>query len=414
LAGTEVTWLELARQMLDDPEDPEYTEGVVATLEMLDANRQIHTARLGENRLGPAHAAVLAPALNGGSGLSRLLVDGNQFGAEGASALAAAIGSASAHIIELDLALNDLGDDGCIAIGKALVTSPSVTILSLEGNAIGAAGGEALKEAMAVNTQLERLVMRLNKLASAGVSAIAEGLSANAESGLLSVDFFGNSVGDSAVVALGAALQQPGVQLQELGLAKNNIGNDGAVALAEALQSRGGALPLRTLVLAANSIGDKGAAALLAAVKANAFLTTLDVRQHSTPSMKNLMKQVRQTPFLSHVYIKTITLPRQARDKHRGNSTKRPASSQVKPELACNAVLEQATGWESAADRVAVYKLVTQGQKQVEEIAKNWKPSVYRLGPTKPQPQSLGTTTLQASSLQRETTPHGAAQQQRF
>ena len=45
-----MTWLELARQMLDDPEDPEYTEGVVATLEMLDANRQIHTARLGENR----------------------------------------------------------------------------------------------------------------------------------------------------------------------------------------------------------------------------------------------------------------------------------------------------------------------------------------------------------------------------
>ena len=90
-----MTGLELARQMLDDPEDPEYTEGVVATLEMLDANRQIHTARLGENRLGPAHAAVLAPALNGGSGLSRLLVDGNQFGAEGASALAAAIGSAT-------------------------------------------------------------------------------------------------------------------------------------------------------------------------------------------------------------------------------------------------------------------------------------------------------------------------------
>ena len=44
--------------MLDDPENPDNTEGVVATVEMLDANRQIHTVRLAENRLGPAHASV--------------------------------------------------------------------------------------------------------------------------------------------------------------------------------------------------------------------------------------------------------------------------------------------------------------------------------------------------------------------
>jgi hypothetical protein len=32
--------------------------------------------------------------------------------------------------------------------------------------------------------------------------------------------------------------------------------------------------------------------------------------------------RLRKTAFLSHLYIKTIILPRQARDKHRENSKK--------------------------------------------------------------------------------------------
>ena len=285
-----MTWLELARQMLDDPDDPSYTEGVLATVEMLDANRQIHTVRLAENRLGPAHAAVLAPSLNGGSGLSKLLVDGNQFGADGAALLAAAVGSATSHITELDLASNNVGTEGAISIAKGLVTSPTLTILSLEGNDIGSDCADAVKQALAANKRLERLVMRSNKLGTVGATAIAQGLSENPDSGMLSLDLFSNAVGDGAVVALASALQSPGVQLQELGLAKNNIGDDGAAALAQALESGGGALPLRTLVLASNSIGDRGAAALLAAVKANAFITTLDVRVHSSTGMKNLVR----------------------------------------------------------------------------------------------------------------------------
>jgi Ran GTPase-activating protein (RanGAP) involved in mRNA processing and transport len=288
-----VTWLELARQMLDDPEDPNYTEGIVAIVEMLDANRQIHTVRLAENRLQESHATALAPSMNGGSGLSKLLLDGNQFGPDGAAILADAVGSETSHITELDLASNGIGTEGAIAVAKALVTSPSVTILSLEGNDIGADCGEAMREALAANKQLERLVMRSNPLGSFAVAAIAEGLSQNAESGMLSIDLFSNAVGDSAVVALASALQTPGVQLQELGLGKNNIGDEGASALAKALMSRGGALPLRTLVLASNSIGDDGAAALLAAVKANAFITTLDVRMHSSAGMKNLVRRSR-------------------------------------------------------------------------------------------------------------------------
>lgn len=287
-----MTWLELARQMLDDPEDPERTDGIQAAVEMLDANRQVHTVRLGENRLGPAQAAALAPVINGGSGLARLLVDGNEFGPDGATSFAAALGSPSAHITELDLASNGIGDAGASAIGKALVKSPSLVMLSLEGNKIGADGCDTFVDGLMANTKLERLNFRLNLLGSAGVTAIAEGIAANPESALLSLDLFGNSVGDSGAVALASALQQPGVQLQELGLGKNNLGDETATAFAHALMANGGTLPLRTLVLAANSIGDTGAQALLNAVKANVFLTTMDVRQHSSTGMKNLVSEI--------------------------------------------------------------------------------------------------------------------------
>ena len=283
--GTQVTWLELARQMLTDPEhrweDPEYnaeaTEGIEAVADMLDANRQINTVRLGENHLGPAHASVIAPALRGKSGLTVLLLDKNEIGAIGAKSLADALGASESHVTELDLASNSLGDEGAAAVGAALATSPSVAIISLEGNSIGPDGvSPSFHSALKINTQLERLVLRSNQVGSAGAVAMAGGLAENPASGLLSMDMFANGLEDDAAEALAAALRAPGVQLQELGLAKNKLGDEGATALAKALESNA-ALPLRTLILAGNQIGDIGAAALLAALKANTMLTTLDV-----------------------------------------------------------------------------------------------------------------------------------------
>jgi hypothetical protein len=43
-------------------------------------------------------------------------------------------------------------------------------------------------------------------------------------------------------------------------------------------------------------------------------------------SHSNALRKVRKRHFLSHLYIKCIILPRQARDKHRENSKKVPFS----------------------------------------------------------------------------------------
>ena len=369
LEGAQVTWLELARQMLvvtDGERDSQDTEGIRATAELLDANRQVNTIRLGENRLGPAHAAALAPALNGKSGLAKLLLDKNQLGAEGAAFLAEALASPTAHATELDLASNALGDEGAAAIGAALLTAPSLVILSLEDNGIGADGvAPSFGDALKVNSQLERLVLRLNSIGNSGAAAIAEGLAGNPASALLSIDLFGNDLGDSAAEAFASALRVPGVQIQELGLAKNEIGDDGAVALSAALQSNL-ALPLRTLVLAGNHIGSIGSKALLKALQSNTMLTTLDVRQHNSPEMKELLKQ-------------------------------------IKPELACNAALAQSPNWYEDNNQRAMRTLLMDGADKVDAIAAAWKPSVYRLGPSKPLPlDEVDACVAKAMRLQKD------------
>jgi hypothetical protein len=49
----------------------------------------------------------------------------------------------------------------------------------------------------------------------------------------------------------------------------------------------------------------------------------LQAREEVTPSLLLIILPLLKTAFLSHLYIKPIILPRQARDKHRENSKKR-------------------------------------------------------------------------------------------
>ena len=59
--------------------------------------------------------------------------------------------------------------------------------------------------------------------------------------------------------------------------------------------------------------------------------------------------------------------------------------SQAKPELQCNAVLAQSPDWYATIGRAALKSLLSEGVKKVAEVAQNWRPPVYRLGPTKPE-----------------------------
>ncbi|KAG0028721.1 hypothetical protein BGZ82_008269 [Podila clonocystis] len=96
---------------------------------------------------------------------------------------------------------------GETALGKALKTSSTLTILYLQNNSIGDNGAQRLSEALKTNSTLTTL------------------------------DLWGNSIGDSRVLEPSDALKTNSA-LTTLGLACNLIGDNGALVLAQEFLQR--------------------------------------------------------------------------------------------------------------------------------------------------------------------------------
>ena len=78
-----------------------------------------------------------------------------------------------------NLGLNDIGDEGVIAISEALKTNSTLTELGLESysestNKIGPAGAQALADMLQVNSALTSLYLQNNNIGDEGGKAIAE------------------------------------------------------------------------------------------------------------------------------------------------------------------------------------------------------------------------------------------------
>jgi hypothetical protein len=114
-----------------------------------------------------------------------------------------------------------------------------------------------------------------NNIGDEGAIAIAEALKVNAVLTELNLQL--NSIGHDGAKAIAEALKVNTV-LNELHLYRNNIGDDGAKAIAEALKVNA---VVTTLSLWDNSIGDEGAIAIAEALKVNAVVTTLSLSDNN-------------------------------------------------------------------------------------------------------------------------------------
>jgi len=90
--------------------------------------------------------------------------------------------------------------------------------------------------------------------------------------GGLKVDLSGRRISDDEAKYIASALMDPNTKVKTLDLTWNNIGRDGATAIAEALKSNE---TLQTLQLTSNCIDDDGATALANALAYNSTLRTL-------------------------------------------------------------------------------------------------------------------------------------------
>ena len=99
------------------------------------------------------------------------------------------------------------------------------------------------------------------------------------EGGATELDLGRKWLGDAGAAALATALRSgAGAELTTLRLSANDIGPQGALALADALAAHGGALT--ALDLTDNRIGATGAAAIARALETNSVLAVVDLSKN--------------------------------------------------------------------------------------------------------------------------------------
>jgi Ran GTPase-activating protein (RanGAP) involved in mRNA processing and transport len=130
---------------------------------------------------------------------------------------------------------------------------------------------EAISSLSRNSSSLTSLDLASDEIGANGARALAAALRVN--STLSSLNLRSNDIEDDGARALAAALQDNS-SLTSLNLGSNDIADDGGRALAAALQVNSS---LTSLDLEENAIGDDGAQALATALRVNSTFTYLDL-----------------------------------------------------------------------------------------------------------------------------------------
>lgn len=247
--------------------------GVAAVSGGLEANRSVRTLILGSNRAGDVGAAAVAVMLERNRSIVTAHLGSNGIGDAGAAALADGLRD-NAQLTSLDLSVNSVGDRGAAAIGRCLGVGGALVHLDLSENQIGDSGARALALGLRNNARLASLRLADNQIADDGAEALAEALKVNQGLGMLHLA--GNQIGDRGVEGVAGALPVNST-LATLHLSGNHVGDAGAEALTTGLKENTG---LTTLHLSDNCIMDPGAAALATWLKTNRVLTTLHLSEN--------------------------------------------------------------------------------------------------------------------------------------
>eukprot|EP00900_Chrysochromulina_parva_P007093 jgi/Chrpa1/16385/Chrysochromulina_OHIO_Genome00023839-RA len=105
-----------------------------------------------------------------------------------------------AVLTRLDLQRNKIGDDGAMAIAEALKVNAVLTRLDLDHNNIGVEGAKAIAEALKVNVVVTTLYLTHNNIGDEGAIVIAQALKVNA---VLTKLWLGNNIiGDAGKKAM--------------------------------------------------------------------------------------------------------------------------------------------------------------------------------------------------------------------
>lgn len=261
------------------------SDGAAPLAELL-ANRTLRELNLYMNELGDAGATVLSKALKGDRTLRSLDLGGNAVGPDGARALADAL-SGNRTLHSLELGYNPIGPQGAAALAGALKHSSRVKTLKLgwcklggkpdEGGSVlrerkqDGSGANAAADLLMYCPSLTTLDLRGNELGPGGAAAVARALreldssGGSGSGGASSAEGGADASGGGEADDGGAPSPSASAGLDELDLGYNDIKDDGACALAQALKANPTGAP-RNLKVNANYLGRFGQVALTEAM----------------------------------------------------------------------------------------------------------------------------------------------------
>lgn len=228
--------------------------GAEAVCAALGGLRELKHLDLGSNSIGFAGALAVASKLESLPRLEYLDVSSNKIGDLGVAAIAAYL-PRMPLLAHLHMGFNDITASGLDPLW-GLSRMPSLTRLELNGNRLGVDGAGRVAAGLARLPQLQALNLSATGMGDAGAERIAAALASVPRLKHLALE--NNAIGSTGVAQLALALVHI-PSLRELDLSGNGIGNGGSTSLAAALPH----VPqLRCLLLRGNGIGDDGAASL--------------------------------------------------------------------------------------------------------------------------------------------------------
>ena len=248
--NTRITSLDLSNNMID-------YEGTVDIAKALAENASLAELRMGGNYVGSMGASALGEGLKANEGLTELALGGNDIGDGGVVQLARGLQEHKGALTSLDLGNNGVGVAAAKELGAYVAKAKDLKKLNLYMNELGDEGAKALCDGFVANAKsvLESLDIGGNNIGPGGAPAVAELVKERAS--LVTLEMGYNPIGPKGAEAIAGAIKYGG-SLETLRLGWCKLDKEGAGHLAEAMRFNE---TIRVLDVRGNVIADQGCAA---------------------------------------------------------------------------------------------------------------------------------------------------------